>query len=100
MVELAHGMPCLALAGSSAARSHVFEEEKAGFAADHHVLVSVAVNIHDSNLHAAACSCAIVENMPLPLDRAVHHPALVPVDSQRFVGAGVVVVRVIALTGD
>src|SRR5215831_16026403 len=100
MVELAHGTPCLESAAGSAARRHVFEEEKAGFAANYHVPVSVAVNIYDSNLHAAACSCAIVENMPLPSDRPVHHPALVPVDSQRFVGARVVVVRVIALAGD
>src|SRR5205807_7068655 len=84
----------------STLRCQVLEEKQAGFSGDDYVLITIPINIHYSDLHPSAGARAVVQNMPLPLYGAIRHDSLVPVDSERLIGAGIMVMRIVAFAGD
>ena len=83
-----------------ALRRHVLEEEETGFPGDDYILTAVAINVHNHDLHSRACARAVVQDMPLPFQGAVHHDSLVPIDSERLVRTWIMVVRVVAFARD
>src|SRR5438105_6916121 len=96
----AGGRPGQRDAALLALRCQVLEEEEAGFPGNHYILISVAINIYNGDLHPSASARAVIQNMALPLQSATHHDSFVPIDSQRLIGARVVVVRIVAFARD
>src|SRR5215217_5351542 len=62
----------------------VLEEENAAFPANGKIEISIAVQVRDGNLHAAASSTAVIDDVSRPLELAINHHAPIPIHAKRF----------------
>lgn len=81
------------MAASSWSRGDI---RHATFSSDHYVLITVPIHIHDSDLHPSTGARAVLQNMPLPVHGAIHHDSLVAVDSERLIGARIMIMHIVA----